>query len=227
MSANTRPPARSLANFRLKRSVEPFSIYSHFDYLQPFVGATTADEWNFFSIDEEAGDFGEQLLGYATSLPLDTYQVLNAQLVDPDGQRFTEMRLHEMIRSTWALESATELRRLGIHQVENSAARTAIENEFESAVSQGANPAGRTVTVSGANVLGPYWRDNPFIRCAVNVAGDPTRVVAHLIKEEVARLPTMNLLCELDAGVRSAGSDASSNESYHTAPSRAGSERVD
>lgn len=227
MSANPRPPAKSIADFRLKRSVEPIIIYSHFDYLQPFVGTTTTGDWNFFTIDEESGNPGEELLGYATSLPLETYQVFNAQLVDPDGQRFTDMRLHEMIRSTWAMESDTELRRLGIHQIENSAARTAIENEFESAISGGANPAVRMVTVSGMGELSPYWQHNPFTRCAVRVAGDRTRVIAHLIKKDNSRLPRLNMVCELDTGVRAPSGDASSNESYYTAPSRAGSNHGD
>ncbi|KAJ4390624.1 hypothetical protein N0V93_004221 [Gnomoniopsis smithogilvyi] len=230
MSPDSRPQPRSLAEFQLEReAAEAFGLLPawYFDYLQPYLGATTSNDWNNFSVHKEGGggndvsdDSGEesdsssdpyvQLLNYATSLPKQTYQVLNAKLLNPDGRRITEMRLHEMIQSTWATESDTELTRLGIRQIENADARrailceyeraasTAIKNEFLSAISQGANPAGLTVTISGEGVLSPYWNDNPFIRTAVGVAGDAYKVTAHLIKEDISNMPRMYMVMELD-----------------------------
>lgn len=243
MSNNSRLPARSLADFQLERKDNAFfrlmpNIGRYFDYLEPYLGATTIDDWNTFFVspadindgsdsnDSEEGpdhsDDAEQasdhsdasyihfLLNYATSPPKQTYQVLNADLVHPDGRRFTEMRLHEMIRSTWAMETDSELLRLGIRQIENASARTAIlheheraaskaiENEFESAISQGANPAGLNVTISGAGVLSPYWNDNPFLRTGSRVAGNAARVTAHLIREKTDDWPQMHMVMELD-----------------------------
>lgn len=245
MMVHPRLPPRSIADFQLERQVDAaFSLLPawYFDYLEPFLGATTVNNWSFFSIHKEdrveegssiesdedlecfddsnhfddSGDLDDsdnpyiQILSYATALPKQTYQVLNAKLVNPDGQRITEMRLHEMIRSTWATETDTALTRVAIRQIENAYARTAIlseyeraaskaiENEFESAISQGANPAGLTVTISGAGVPSPYWNDNPFLRTAVGVAGDRRKVIAHLIKEDTSVMPRMNMFMELD-----------------------------
>lgn len=231
MSSNPRPPPRNIAELQLKRTAYPFSMFSNFDYLEPFVGATNASNWSFFTIDEvEDSGSRDEILGYATSLPLKTYQVLNAQLVDPDGSRSTDMRLHEMIRSTWVAEFVTELRlrRPRIHQIENTEARMAIASEFDRAVGQGlADPADRTVTISLAEVLSTYWQDNPFIWTVVKVAGDRNKVVAHLIKENSNGRPTMNMVCELDAGGSTSSSVspsvASSEQSFYTAPSSVGS----
>lgn len=241
MSANRRPAPRRIADFQLERQGDAaFDILPawYFEYLQPFLGATTINDWTIFTInrkgmdgdgasdeaDEDSDDSDDsndpfvQILNYATSLPKQTYQVLNARLVNPNGRRITEMRLHEMIRSTWAMETDSELTRLGVRQIENADARTAIlheyeraasdaiQNEFESAISQGANPAGLTVTIRGAGVLSPYWNDNPFIRTAVGVAGDARKVIAHLIREDTSFLPRMNMVIELD-GPREDGSE--------------------
>lgn len=236
MSNNSRPPARSIADFQLERNENEFFRLIprwYFDYLEPYLGNTTIDDWNIFTVNqahknndsvpnddsEEGSDNSDEsclqfLLNYATSPPKQTYQVLNADLVHSDGRRFTEMRLHEMIRSTWAMETDAELVRLGIRQIENASARTAIlheyeraasnaiKNEFESAISQGANPVGLTVTISGAGggVLSPYWNDNPFLRTAVGVAGDAARVTAHLIREDTNDWPQMHMFMELDGG---------------------------
>lgn len=236
MSVNSRPPARSIADFQLERKDNEFFRLIprwYFDYLEPYLGATTIDDWNIASVSqagrdndsvsndsEEGSDNSDDsydrfLLNYATSPPKQTYQVLNADLVRPDGRRYTEMRLHEMIRSTWAMETDADLLRLGIRQIENASARTAIineyeraasnaiKNEFESAISQGANPAGLTVTISGAGrggVLSPYWNDNPFLRTAVGVAGDAAGVTAHLIREDTDSWPQMHMFVELDGG---------------------------
>lgn len=218
MAANPQPPRRGLADFQLEREAGgPLPILPawYFDYLDPYIGATTAADWNMFVVHREdiygdGDDTHVRLLNYATSLPRQTYQVLNAKLVNPDGQRITDMRLHEMIRSTWDAETETQLTRLGVRQIENASARTAIldeyeraasdaiKNEFESAISQGANPMGLTLTISGAGALSPYWKDNPFLRTAVHVAGDRNRVTAHLIKEDTSVMPRMNMVMELD-----------------------------
>ncbi|KAJ4423727.1 hypothetical protein N0V82_001613 [Gnomoniopsis sp. IMI 355080] len=230
MSLNTRPSPRNIADFQLDREADgTFNILPtwYFDYLQPYLGATTVDDWNMFTIckeckarddasddsEEDSNDSDDphvQLLNYATFLPEKTYQVLNAKLVNPDGRRVTEMRLHEMIRSTWALESDVELTRLAIRQIENANARTAIlheyeraasnaiKNEFLSAISQGANPAGLTLTISGAGALSPYWNDNPFIRTAVGVSGDAAKMTVHLIREDTTIMPRMYMVMELD-----------------------------
>lgn len=261
MSNNSRPPARSIADFQLQRKDSEFFRLIprwYFDYLEPYLGATTIDDWNTFTVnqadrndhaisnDSESGSddwnivtvnqadgnddsifngsesgsddfdglYDRFLLSYATSPQKQTYQVLNADLVRSDGQRITEMRLHEMIRSTWAMETDAELTRLGIRQIENASARTAIlheyeraasnaiRNEFQSAISQGANPVGLTVTISGAGegVLSPYWNDNPFLRTAVRVAGDAARVTAHLIREDTDGWAQMHMFMELDGG---------------------------
>lgn len=238
MSNKSRPPARRIADFQLERNDNDiFRLIPswYFDYLEPYLGATTIDDWNISTVnqahrndgsvsnDVESGSddsddlYDRFLLNYATSAPKQTYQVLNADLVQSNGRRSTAMRLHEMIRSTWAMETDAELLRLGIRQIENTSARTAIfneyqraasnaiKNEFESAISQGASPVGLTVTVSGAGgagggALSPYWNDNPFLRTAVKVAGDAARVTAHLIREDTECWPQMHMFVELDSG---------------------------
>lgn len=126
------------------------------------------------------------ILHYATWLAKQTYQIMSAKLVnDPKedgspGDRRTDMRLHEMIRSTWAMEAVatnTELASIAVHHIINEKAREAIENEFEAAIGRGADPTVLECKISGRDVpLSPYWRDNPFIGVCVGVAGAVEKV---------------------------------------------------
>lgn len=176
-------------------------------YLEPWLGRTTAADWAAYTVLDpniKVQVTFPEMLDYYTSLGLETYQILDAHLVANDGTRRTQMRLHEMVRSTWAIEAGPgiELRRLGIHQIENEDAQETIEKEFALAISQGRlDPDALRTSIRGQGRLSPYWRDNPFNGTAVNVAGDERRVVLHLIREasEPDFRVGMHMYCLLDA----------------------------
>lgn len=174
------------------------------------------------------------LLDYNTYLATQTYQVLNAQLRNEppenalpgtQGTRRTDMRLHEMIRDTWATEvreadaalldfgdddddydeeARQPLQNLAFRMIENAQARQAIANEFEAAISQGSIvPTALRITVDGpgeGRTESPYWRDNPFNGTAVNVAGDASKLRAHLMRVEPGLAPenAMHMFVEIN-----------------------------
>lgn len=208
--------ARSISHFQLYQKAKIISRYTRSfdsDFLRPFLGATTADDWSFYIIYTLRS--GDPVLTYATNLPEKTYLILNTQLGHQDNTRKTGMRLHEMIRSTWAAQVAsrlTELRYVGIHQIEDDDARTAISNAFTSAISQGASPALSQVTVSGDRNSSVYWKDNPYIAVACGVAGDPAWVTAHLIRENADSCSPMHMFIEIGAGQPAQEQDSSTGD---------------
>lgn len=70
------------------------------EYIQPFLHANNVDDWSFYKIVKEGSS--EVLFRYATNIVEQTYHVSDLQLRYPDETRKTEMRLHELNRSTWA-----------------------------------------------------------------------------------------------------------------------------
>lgn len=199
MAGNTRSPARSIADFNLIRDGDKSPARRFLQYLSAkgvdvgvFQPREDASEtaWTAFSLrlnnnDDTAWD---DLFWYCTSLSLNTYVILLDGLArSTDTSRSTAMRMHELIRSTWAMDAgaaadAPELQVLAVRHVTNEQARSAIGNEFEAAVSAGLmSPATSSMTVATDS---PYWNDNPYHRVAMGVAGRGQSRVTPFLKRE-------------------------------------------
>lgn len=166
--SDSEPVAELITGLQLGREDDEISrhLYANaFEYLRPFLHPFTIDEsWLFYGIHKE-GSLDVHLT-YATNILEPTYHILDVQLLYPDGTKKTQMELHEIIRSTWAkdIESTEiELKFIGLHHIQDVAARKALSNEFALAISQGMDPMSTQLTISGNGGLPIYWRDNPFL----------------------------------------------------------------
>lgn len=211
---------RSIADFQLWREqaniankIPDYVIPNYLDFLEPFLGATkiTDEDWQLFSIygtDPEDG-YKNFLLFYAISIPKQTYVVLDVQLTDWNDplDRLTNMRLFEMIRDTWATAAPeTQLKYLGIRQIENPTSRRAISAEFDNA----GEAAQMSITANNSTA----WSENPFIRCAEHVSQDRSRVRVHLLRDGVSPSPAnhMYMFVELDSDGSGLGEDDEEEE---------------
>lgn len=202
--SDSQPLSELITEYQLVRQVDesPHHNYSRaFECIQPFLRTHNIDDWSFYKIVKEGTS--EVLVLYATNIVEQAYHILDLQLQYPDKTRNTEMRLHELIRSTWAKDvesTGVELKKIGFFDIKDIAAREAISHQYTSSISQGMDPLSTKVTVSGNGVLPTYWRDNPLLVAACGIFGSPKNVTAHLIREEPAVDSAMHLVVELDAG---------------------------
>lgn len=202
--SDSETPVGLITELELVREFDesPHHIYAHtFEYLRPFLDPFVIDDWLFYEIYKQGSS--DVLLTYAINILEQTYHILDVQLLYPNGTRKTEIRLHEIIKSTWAkdVESTdVELKRIGFYHLKDVAARKALFNEFTHALSQGMDPMSTQVTVSGNGELPLYWRENPFLMAACGVFGGSKNVTAHLIREQQLDLDIpMHLVVELSA----------------------------
>lgn len=202
--ADSEPLAELLTELQLVRKLDELSRHTYsraFEYLRPFLDPFPIDDWFFYEIYKEGSS--DVLLTYAINILEQTYQLLDVKLQYPDGTRKTEIKLHEIIRGTWAKDvelTGIELKRIALYHIEDVAARKAISNEFTLAISQGMDPMSTRVTISGNGGLPVYWRDNPFLMAACGIFGGSKDVTAHLIREEPDPDTPMRLVVEVDAG---------------------------
>lgn len=184
-----------------REAAEKNRLLNQLRFMVPLAGPFTADDWQFFRIiDPNIPRFQQlrrTLVSYAVNSTTKALVVFSAYLQEVNRtERFTEMRLWEMLADCWAASgnAADELRFVGYPIIVNNAILAAIEEERTYQEAQAAGQREwrvgrqRTLTVTQANATN--WADNIFIRSGVRLAArlsTPDRVVtcekAHLFRE--------------------------------------------
>ncbi|CAN8097543.1 unnamed protein product [Discula destructiva] len=176
---------RLVEEFQLVRTDVGFSQdLDHFVFLVPFSGPTAQSEWNFRRVLAPQlipeNPQSANLFKYAFNSVKKAFVVFDVFLADDDGDRFTDMRLWQMLQDSWMATGNCEasLRYVAFHYIVNEAVRDLISEEWEYQVRSRASGGGgqreygtsrqRMLTITGDN--SPTWARNVFIRSGVRLA---------------------------------------------------------
>lgn len=194
---------KTIEGFQLVRHKREPLLGSVFHFIEPFVGDTSARDWEIWDVETKDGLFLHQ---YAVCVPKRAYLILNVMLVDtaPPYARETEMRLHELVAANWLATGARleRLRWIGVHWVVNESSRASALRAFASQIAQGkADPEAMQVTV-GADET---WSE-PFTRSACHLVEkmDHTRgpavLSASFLRYDLEDDTELDMVLDLDPG---------------------------
>lgn len=164
---------KTLADFNLVRKTTTSFADLRLQFVLPFVGETTAKEWEFCNITDPSNS--ALRFAYAVCVSkgalvlLDTFLTNGRDRSDTLYSRYTSMRLWELIIDCWtdaAEGKMTSLRWIGISDIVNAEVRHMIQKEIECQGGKGNLSTGQ-VTVKSDSIT---WGQNYFIRSVKHVA---------------------------------------------------------